>query len=236
MSTRAKSSANRAGGAKPPARPRGRPRSVEADNAIFGAVVALLPQTGLKGLSMEAVAKQAGVSKATVYRRWPSKEDLVMDVLAAIPPPQLDVEDTGSLLGDMDALAAQQIERLGDTGIPRLMPRLLSEAADDPEFLALARARLSQPMREVIAVLLQRAIERGELREDFDMDTATSILHANATYVLLMNGGDLRDLPAAGRPIVALLKQGIGASSSSAGRASARPRSSGSSRAKRARS
>jgi AcrR family transcriptional regulator len=198
---------------------------VEADNAIFGAVLGLLPETGLKGLTMEAVAKRAGVSKATVYRRWQSKEELVMEVLAAIPPPPLDVEDTGSLLGDLDALAAMQVERLGNTGLPRLMPRLLSEAADDPEFLSLARERLSQPMRNVIALLLQRAIDRGELRDDFDMDTATTILHANATYTLLMNGGDLRELPKAGRAILALLKEGIGASSSSAGRASARRRS-----------
>jgi AcrR family transcriptional regulator len=174
---------------------------------------------------MEAVAKVAGVSKATVYRRWGSKEELVMDVLAAIPPPQLDAEDTGSLLGDLDALAAVQIERLGDTGLPRLMPRLLSEAADDPAFLKLARERLSQPMRDVIALLLQRAVDRGELREGFDMDTATTILHANATYTLLMNGGDLRELPTAGRAILALLMEGIGASKTSAGRASARPRS-----------
>jgi AcrR family transcriptional regulator len=225
MSTRAKTPAKRAGGEQPPARPRGRPRSPEAGFAIFGAVLQLLPETGLKGLTMEAVAKRAGVSKATVYRRWSSKEELVMEVLAAIPPPEMDVEDTGSLVGDLDALAAQQIERIGDTGLPRLMPRLLSEAADDPAFLRLARDRLSQPMRDVIAVLLQRAIDRGELREGFDIDTATSILHANAVYVLLMNGGDLRGLPDAGKPIIALLKQGIGASNSSAGRASARPRS-----------
>jgi AcrR family transcriptional regulator len=225
VSARAKSSAKRAGGDQPPARPRGRPRSIDADNAIFGAVVQLLPETGLKGLTMEAVAKVAGVSKATVYRRWSSKEALVIDVLGAIPPPEFDVEDTGSLVGDFDVLAAQQFERIGHTGLPRLLPRLLSEAADDPDFLKLARERLSQPMRDVIGALLRRAIERGELRKDFDIDAATSILHANAVYVLLMNGGDLRGLPAAGRPVVALLKEGIGASSSSAARASARPRS-----------
>ena len=204
--------------------------------AILQAVIELLPDHGLKGLTMEAVAKRAGVSKATLYRRWESKEDLVADVLGALPPPQFDVPDTGSLLGDMDALAAQQVERLGGTGLPRLMPRILSEAADDAEFLKLARERLAQPLRDVIEQLLRRAIDRGELRKDMDVETASGILHANATYVLLMNGGDLTELPKAGRPIVALLKEGIGASSSSAGRASAQPRSSGSSRAKRARS
>ena len=215
---------------------RGRPRSVEADSAIFGAVFQLLPESGLKGLTMEAVAKQAGVSKATVYRRWSSKQELVMDVLSAIPPPQLEVEDTGSLIGDLDALAAQQIERIGDTGLPRLLPRLLSEGADDPAFLKLARERLSQPLQRAVATLMQRAIDRGELRKDFDLEPQPNMVHAYAVYTLLMNGGDLRAAPNAGKPVVALLKEGIGASSSSAGRASARRRSSGSSRAKPARS
>jgi AcrR family transcriptional regulator len=145
VSARAKESRKRAGGEEPPARPRGRPRSADADNAIFGAVIGLLPETGLKGLTMEAVAKRAGVSKATVYRRWHSKEELVMDVLSAIPPLQFDIEDTGSLLGDLDALAAQQLERLGNTGLPRLMPRLLSEAADDPDFLRPASCTRTPP-------------------------------------------------------------------------------------------
>ena len=218
MSAGATPSSERAGGEEPPARTRGRPRSAAADAAIFGAVLELLPDTGLEGLSIEAVAKRAGVGKATIYRRWPSKQELVIDVISTMRPPPITLEDTGSVVGDLDAFNAQQVEALAGSNIPRLMPRLLSEAADDPRFLELANERLAEPLRDVVRQLLVRGIERGELRDDFDVEAAVTILHANAVYTLLMTGGDLTALPEAGRPILAVLREGIGRRADTASR------------------
>ncbi len=97
-----------------PTRTRGRPRSAEAHGAILGAAAALLAEGGFAQLTMEAVAMRAGVSKATVYRRWGSKEELVMELVTAMPyagePP-----DTGSVEGDLLELTQIQIDRIADT-------------------------------------------------------------------------------------------------------------------------
>src|SRR5438309_1298698 len=81
-------------------RTRGRPRSVAADKAIAEATVAIISEEGYGGLTMAGVADRAGVSTATLYRRWPSKEELVLGTVAALAPDRGDI-DTGSLEGDL---------------------------------------------------------------------------------------------------------------------------------------
>ena len=77
---------DRAGAEEAPARGPGRPRSEEADQAILGATIMLLAEHGVYGLSIEAVAAEAGVGKTTIYRRWQTKEDLVVAALARMRP------------------------------------------------------------------------------------------------------------------------------------------------------
>jgi AcrR family transcriptional regulator len=212
---------------------RGRPRSEEAHRAILAAVVELLPKHGLDGLSIEAVAARAGVGKTTIYRHWDTKNDLVVEALRQLspagPPP-----DTGSLAGDLESVVDLQRRRLEASTLPRVMPRILSEASEDPELHAEIVRTAVLPIRAVLEEFVERAVRRGELREDVDRETLMDVLHSVPVYLLLMNGGDIGALAGVPTRLVAMLTEGV--SSSSAGPASARPRSSGSSRARRARS
>ncbi|HEX3276914.1 MAG TPA: TetR/AcrR family transcriptional regulator [Thermoleophilaceae bacterium] len=200
----------------------GRPRSEEAEQAILDAVLELLPEHGLKGLSIEAVAAQAGVGKTTIYRRWATKPELVVAALSRLRPPAAP-PDTGSLAGDLGGLVAIQQERLAPTALPRLVPRVLADSIDDPELHAEMVKQVVGPLRAILRELIGRAIERGEVREDVDVEALVDVLHGAPVYKLLMSGGDMSVLIDIPTRIVPLLLQG--ASSSSAGRASARRRS-----------
>jgi AcrR family transcriptional regulator len=214
-------------------RGRGRPRSEEAHRAILAAVVQLLAEHGLGGLTIEAVAARAGVGKTTIYRRWDTKNELVLAAMEQLRPPG-PPPDTGSLIGDLSALVAIQRDRLEATQLPRVIPRVLGESLDDPDLHAQLVERAVEPIRAILGEIVRRALERGELREDLDVETMVDILHASPIYALLMARGALDAVSGVPERIVPLLLEGV--SSSSGARGSARPRSSGSSRARRARS
>ena len=112
MSTDAKTKqADRAGAEEAPARGRGRPRSEQADQAILDATLRMLGTHGVGGTTIEGVAADAGVGKTTIYRRWPTKTDLILAAISNIVPPG-EPPDTGSMAGDMAALAETQRRRL----------------------------------------------------------------------------------------------------------------------------
>lgn len=191
-----------------PPRPRGRPRSAEAHGAILGATAALLAEGGFAQLTMEAVAARAGVSKATVYRRWKSKEDLVLSVVSEMPyggePP-----DTGSVEGDLVALAQIQIDRIAHTPLPRMMPRLLAETFEVPDLHAAIVEHGVGVLRDALGAILRRGVERGELRDDFDLDLAVDALHGSIVYRILLTGGDIRHVAGYGPRMYGLLLQGL---------------------------
>ena len=130
----------------------GRPRSEEAHEAILTAVIELLPEHGLKGLTIEAVAAAAGVGKTTIYRRWKTKNELIVAALAGVRPDAAP-PDSGSLAGDLAAMVALQRGRLKDSSLPRVMPGVLGEAMDDPELHAQIVAHAVAPLREMLAAI-----------------------------------------------------------------------------------
>ena len=223
----------RAGAAGAPARGRGRPRSEEADHAILEATLRSVAQHGVAGTTIEGIAAEAGVGKTTIYRRWPSKNDLIVAAISELPPREL--PDTGSLAGDMAALANLQRERLAGTGLFRIVPGVLAESMNDPDLHRSIMEKVIGPLRGLLREIIERGIARGELRPDLDVDALVDILHAIPLYRILLSRGDpeaLAQVPGAYLPILA---PGI-LNSSSEARANARRRSSGSSRARRARS
>lgn len=188
----------------------GRPRSAEADRKILLATLELLAVEGLQGLRVEAVADRAGVGKTTIYRRWPAKRDLVAAALTAAAGAQSLVEiDTGSVRGDLLEFVRLRKAAMRRSGSALLMPRLVAESAADPELHALIRKTFVDPVRAPLTALLHRAVERGEVRGDVDVELAADLLLGVLVFRLLVSGGRVPP-PAAVDGVLDLLLRAIG--------------------------
>lgn len=171
-----------------PARARGRPRSEPARQAILSAAADLLLTRGLAAVSMDAVAARAGVSKATIYRWWPTKETLALDALyEQLTEPSPEPPDTGTLRGDLLALLLGWIERVGDRPFGRVIGALITEAATDPVFGKLYRERYVEPRRAQARTIFARAMGRDEIAMGTDVEAAIDLLYG-ALYHRLLNG------------------------------------------------
>jgi AcrR family transcriptional regulator len=178
--------------AESPRRMPGRPRSEASHQAIIRATLDLLVEGGFGSLTMEAVRTRAGVGKATIYRRWSSKEELVRDAIVFLHD-EIEAPDTGSLRGDYDALATR-VRAAASRGGAALMPRLLGEAVNDPELFAIFRAHLVDPRRAALRSVLERGIARGEIRAGIDLDLLIDLFAGPAVYRLLITGGDMAQM------------------------------------------
>ncbi len=174
---------------------RGRPRLAETEAAILRSTLELLANEGLRGLSIERVAARAGVAKTTIYRRFATKDELVaaaLETLALTAPPDL---DTGSVHGDLSELVRRRVASDPEVRWSLLMPRLVVDSADDPVLHELVHRILVRPEREVIAGILRRGVERGELPAGLDLDFAVDVVIGPAVYRVLIGRGELASLP-----------------------------------------
>ena len=173
---------------------RGRPRSETAQQAILDAAAELLLTHGLGEVSMDAVAERAGVSKATIYRWWPTKETLALEALyhewdTARPSPN----DTGPLRDDLLSLLRPWIRRVRARPYGRVIAALVTEANTDPKFAEQYRARFVEPRRQPARALFKRAIERGEIPADTDVELALDLLFGPIYHRLLHGHAPLTD-------------------------------------------
>ena len=189
-------------------RPPGRPRSERSHLAIIRATVELLIEGGYQSLTMEQVQRRAGVGKATIYRRWASKEELVKDAIQYFGS-ELPVPDTGTLAGDYAEISGAVLRIARDRGGALLMPRLLVEASGDPELHAIFNATLVEPRRRVLRIALERARERGELRADVDIELTIDMIAGPVIYRFLITGGEIAPTAAAAPRILETLLDGL---------------------------
>jgi AcrR family transcriptional regulator len=153
----------------------GRPRSEQADHAIIEAALDLFAESGAEGLCIEKVAARAGVGKATIYRRWPGKEDLLLDALAALklplPEPKGEsVRDDLVLL--LDAMRSEAV----DPRQVRQFALLLGEGERYPRLLDRYVEAVVEPRRDVFRAVLRRGMATGELREETNIELAVDLL------------------------------------------------------------
>jgi AcrR family transcriptional regulator len=163
----------------------GRPRSEKAQQAILTAVMELLLDHGLHAMSMDEVARRAGVSKATIYRWWPSKERLALDALAeewASAPP---AGETGSLRGDLLTRLLPWLGQLNRKPYARVVAGLVAEAQTNREFAELYRSHFVAARRDATRELLLRARDRGEIAVDTDLDVTLDLLYGPIYHRLL---------------------------------------------------
>jgi AcrR family transcriptional regulator len=165
----------------------GRPRSATAHKAILDAAMELLLEQGLQAMNMDQLAERAGVSKATIYRWWPSKELLALDALATewATPATSASRDTGSLRGDLLAQIRPWLRKLNARPFGRVIAGLVAQAQTDPEFATLYRDHFVRPRRDATRPLLLRAIDRGEVAAGTDLELALDLLYGPIYHRLL---------------------------------------------------
>lgn len=162
-------------GAESTGRRPGRPRSQRADRAIIDAALSLYAESGVEGLCIEKVAARAGVGKATIYRRWPGKEDLLLAVIASLKTPL--PEPAGhSAREDLIALLSAMAADFADTGRARVFALLLGEGTRYPRLSARYMQTVVEPRRDVIRGVLRRGAASGELRAGIDVEAALFML------------------------------------------------------------
>lgn len=156
--------------------------------AITRALFRELAKSGYAALSLEAVAKRAGVGKAAIYRRWPSKLEMVSSLLTEAGIELAEVPDTGSLRGDVAAVLEGLRTLLRRPLVSRILPDLHAEMRRTPELASAVRSRVQLERRNKAQALLRRAIDRGELSPGLDMELALDLLGAPLYWRMIVTG------------------------------------------------
>ncbi|MFI9561481.1 TetR/AcrR family transcriptional regulator [Nonomuraea endophytica] len=190
-------------------RTRGRPRDPEADEAIMKAALELFVERGLEGANIEQIAKRAGVAKVTVYRRWSSKEELLIQAIeqARTLVPEADIWATTDAPPADERLMDSWVHTFGDTRFRAILAQLIGSSVTQPSLLATYREQYIQPRRSLIRAALERARGEGRLAADADLDTVIDMVVGAAMYRMLINPDTPPDSAATRRYLEAVIHQ-----------------------------
>lgn len=166
----------------------GRKRDHTRDPEILAAALEVLAETGFDGMTIDMVATRAKAGKATLYRRWPSKNELVIDAVACMKQADLDqsrLPDTGTLRGDLVAMIKP---RSIEDAVKKMqiMAGVMSMISATPDLADAANDALIKPRAAANRFLIQRAIDRGEVAPGCDIDALCLVTPAMATYRTLI--------------------------------------------------
>ena len=164
----------------------GRPRSVESKQAILAATWQLLQQCSVRKLSIEAIAREAGVGKTTIYRWWPSKATVVIDAFLAQVEASLPFPQTETTAAESLALQMQQVVKIMSGDVGRIVAQIIAEGQCDSDALKSFCDRFLAPRRDAARQILLQGIESGEFTPDLDPDLAMDILYGPIYYRLLV--------------------------------------------------
>jgi AcrR family transcriptional regulator len=171
----------------------GRRLDASRDAAITSAVVEVLGRSGYAGLTMDAVAVAAGVGKATIYRRWSSKAELLLSVMDVVGAPVLEVPDTGKLREDLIAVLTDVVELFGGSS-GRAIRSLLGAVIDDPVLQEGCRRLPLANWDAAWETLVARAVERGEVPAGTGRSLAAEVGPAVLALRWLVTGRPLDDV------------------------------------------
>lgn len=157
------------------------------------AVVQELATVGYGRMSIEGVARRAGVGKAAIYRRWSSKPELVLDVVSAVAEQRLPLPDTGSLVGDLEVALHILARALSHPLASQIIPDLLAEAARNPPISQTLRRVLHAYQRDIAVGLIDRAVARGELPAGVEPDLMIDLVVGPLYWHLAIARTPIRD-------------------------------------------
>ena len=168
----------------------GNSRIERSRQSALDATLALVAETGFARLTIDAVAARAHVSKATVYRLWPGKDELITDAVATLVA-EITVPDTGTLAGDVRALMREAVALYANDRPKRLIPEVLCEMSHNPELARTFRSGWLRSRRRALEQVLRRARARGDLRGGLDFELCLDLIGGVIYYRFLVTGGKL---------------------------------------------
>ncbi|MCY7488021.1 MULTISPECIES: TetR/AcrR family transcriptional regulator [Paenibacillus] len=171
---------------------RGRPRNVEAQKSILSASYDLLLENGFEAVTVDKIADRAQVSKATIYKWWPNKAAVVMDGFLYAATARLPVPDTGSTFQDIQ-IHATNLARFLTSREGTIITELLGEGQFDSGLAEAYRARFFRPRRLEARGILEKGVQRGELKKNLDIDICIDLLYGPIFYRLLVTGDTLNE-------------------------------------------
>jgi len=166
----------------------GRKRDLSRDAEILDAALEVLAETGYDGMTIDMVAARAKAGKATVYRRWASKGELVIEAVACMKQNDISAEklpDTGTLRGDLVAMVKPRTIEDAQQKL-RVMAGVMSLLGQSPELAEAAREAIVEPRMAVNRMFLRRAIDRGEISPDVDIERISAISQSMGAFRMLM--------------------------------------------------
>jgi len=163
-----------------------RTRSLRAHEDVLKTTLDLIAARGIDATSMDAIAEASSVSKATIYKHWPTKEALCLEALGTVDG-ELPPLDSGDARADLIQLL-RHISRKRNPGlVAKLFPRVIGHAAGNPAFREALKASFDDPRRALVTRLVTTAIEQKQLRTDVDIDLATDLLVGPVMHRWLTN-------------------------------------------------
>jgi AcrR family transcriptional regulator len=186
----------------------GRPRDAERHEAILEATRQLIVELGYSRVSMDRVAKRAGVSRTTIHKWWSHRALLVEE---AIFPDYSDlpVPDTGTLEGDLEVLVAEMVARITRPAMVRGLPALYAEVLSDPELLERTSVLYAQPAGERWRAVFTRAAQRGELAQSADPIAAMHVVLGSISFMAQTKPRPILPLREMTGYLVSLLRNGV---------------------------
>ncbi|MEZ4570066.1 MAG: TetR/AcrR family transcriptional regulator [Thermomicrobiales bacterium] len=172
----------------------GRPRSARADRDILEATVQILVEEGYQALTIEGIAERAGVGKTTIYRRFSTVEEIIVRAFGALDL-HVDVPDTGSTREDLLQLGhAFRVQASAAVMFP-VMGQIVGTALSNPAVLDAFREHLMKPRQATIRKILERGVERGDVRPDIDIELIADLIPGGIIFYKLFQLPPDADLP-----------------------------------------
>lgn len=165
-----------------PSVPRGRRRDAQADRTILSVAESVLAERGFAGFTVEEVSSRSGVAKTTIYRRFPSRDDLIVGVLESINA-ELPTTYAGGTLRERILALLRAVRGAPQTQRGQILLHAAAEGARAPEIAELVHDRVLRPRHDMLRRVLSEGIARGELREDVDLDAVVSCLVGPALHL-----------------------------------------------------
>jgi AcrR family transcriptional regulator len=170
-----------------PEQARGRPRDRAVDQAVLEALIELVSERGYAGTTMDLIAERAGVAKTTIYRRWPSRDALILEAVHALKLPRVP-EDTGALESDLIAELEGVYAATGEPHIARFMQATVGEMLANEELARLFRAHLLEQRAGKGHEIFRRAAARGEIPSDLDCSLYVNLMAGSTMLRVLLLG------------------------------------------------